>query len=202
MRKVLMRTPAWSLLLALVVAFAFTAFALTGGVALAGDQTVTVTGAPAFISIVSGVTEWTINGLATGNGYIEPSKTYYSNPQNDTAALTNPVADNECAFNITNTSSVNVTVVVNWGNFTGGDAMTNGDTGSAGASTFGAYAAKNNTDPGTAQQVCKITGSTTLYTTTSVGEEFSLTVWIATQTGDWSSGASSTSTITIVCVMA
>lgn len=111
------------------------------GVLAATSAEVTVTATPSYIAITNLPIDWTINGI-TGNGLISENTTYYANTTNKTSDTTAPsgtVVDDDCRFEVTNSSSVNITLTVNFANFTGGDAMTNGNTGSANATAFGAY---------------------------------------------------------------
>lgn len=160
---------------------------------------VTVTATPSYISIANSQATWTINGI-TGDGVIDPSTTYYSNPNGDTTALTATVAVGEGYFSVNNTSTVNIDIAVDMEDFSGGNAnMTNGETGSAGSSSYGAYSYYEGCTYANDKQIVKkhATGSTTLWTSSSPGDDLVIGVVIATQTGAWSGGSSSTATLKI-----
>lgn len=118
---------------------------LTGMVLAADTDTIVVTANPVFISIDNNPDTWTINGCLIpavgkeGDGKIRKSSTYYSNPLGDSDVPSATVQDSECQFTITNTSNVHTDITVNFPDFVGGDAMTNSNTGSNGATSFGAY---------------------------------------------------------------
>ena len=115
------------------------------GIALAADTaTITVTANPVFVSISVSPSTWTINGVGPlvgkiGDGKIRKNIVYYANPLGDTTSPSATVVDGECNFTLTNTSNVITDITLNFPNFTGGDAMTNSNTGSNGATSFGAY---------------------------------------------------------------
>ena len=102
----------------------------------ASDATVTVNITPAFISITNSPNNWTINGDYGGSGTAATDTTYYANPWGDEQAPNSTVADGDCRFEITNTSTVATDISVNFGNFTRGDAMTNSNTRSNAASSY------------------------------------------------------------------
>ena len=164
---------------------------------------VTVTAVPGYIEISNSPGTWTINGI-TGNGYISTNTTYYANPTGDNITPESPVVNGDCRFTLTNNSSVNCTITVNFSDFTGGDAMTNGNTGSAGTTTFGAYSYHSGmTTYASDKVISKDTGSdgwsdnlTPAQGTLDWGVE------ITTRTDDWTSGTSQTSTVTITATLA
>ena len=162
----------------------------------ATSQSVTVTATPSFISISNAPGTWTINGI-TGDSRIDTSTTYYSNPLGDTTSPSDPVTAGECQFTITNTSNIAIDITVNFEDFTGGDAMTNGNSGSAGASTFGAYSYHEGMTYSTGKVVAKATGSGALKTNLAASTNLKWGVAISTQTDDWSSGDAMTSTVTV-----
>jgi hypothetical protein len=167
-------------------------------VAAATTATVTVTAVPAYISISTN-SSWTINGIVgaggAGSGKILTSTTYYSNYQGDTTAPSSTVAANECYVGLTNASNININVKADMANFTGGDAMTNG-TGTAGANAFAAWVSEEGSAWSGKVQM-DTTGSGTFWTSPSAGDDIGLVFQVNTQTGDWASATSQSSTITL-----
>lgn len=165
------------------------------GAFAATSQTVTVTAVPSFISISNAPTTWTINGI-TGSGVIATSTTYYTNPLGDTTAPSATVVDGECRFTITNTSTVATDITVNFADFSGGDAMTNSGTGSAGASTFGAYGYYSGMTFSN-KVVAKSSGSSALMSNLSATTNLKWGLQVSTRTSDWTSGSTQTATVTV-----
>jgi hypothetical protein len=175
----------------------------------ASSQNVTVTAQPAYITITNTGGGWTLNGYATvpGDGYCVPSTSYYSNKGGDTIAPSATVVQAECGFHISaDGSNVPLKLFVTMTDFAGGGAnMTNG----AGTAGVGAYAAwcytygtgsNANTFPGGKIIVpTAINTGTPVYTGTVAGDATALYwgVMLTTQSGDFSSGSSSTATLTI-----
>lgn len=160
---------------------------------------ITVTAAPTFIEFGSTPGAWTLNGI-TGSGYVGEGITYYSNPLGDTAAPSATVLDGECFFTWSNNSSVNITVTVNWGAFTGGDAdMTNSGSGSNGATSFGAYAWVSGQTYAD-KVIVAGSGSDSVYNTTAAGEDKKWGAEIATRTDSFTGSSPSSSTLTITAV--
>jgi len=136
-----------------------------------------------------------------GPGLIDPSTIYYTNPLGDTTApgaTLGQVSDAECGYQVTDTSTVVLVLKVTMGAFTGGGAnMTNG-AGTPTASAYGAWAWKSGDTYSTGKVVIPTSGATALYTGTTAGDAgIKWGATISTQTGDWTSGASSTATMTI-----
>lgn len=157
---------------------------------------ITVTATPSYVSFSSAPTTWTLNDI-TGSGLIAVNTKYYSNPLGDTTAPSATVVDAECQFTWTNDSSVNITVTVNCGAFTGGSAdMTNGNTGSNGATTYGAYSWYSGQTYAN-KKIVKSSGSDVLYTTVTAGEDKKWGAEIQTRTDAWTGGTSSTATMAI-----
>ena len=163
---------------------------------------VTVTATPSYVSFSSAPTSWGLNNI-TGDGYVDVDTIYYANPLGDTTAPSATVADADCQFTWTNGSSVNITITVNCGNFTSGDAdMTNSGTGANGATSYGGYSWYSGGNYTATRQIMKETGSTALYTTTTPGEDKKWGAQIETQTDAWTGGTGSTTTMTITAVAA
>ena len=108
----------------------------------ASTATVTVTNTTQFLSITNNVSTYNFNATGVAHAGVLPSTTYYSNPT--TSQVTAPsttVVDGECAFDVTDASSVAVNIVINAANMSGGsDNSTNGTAGTdaAGATSYGA----------------------------------------------------------------
>ncbi|MFC1913601.1 hypothetical protein ACFLX7_05380 [Chloroflexota bacterium] len=191
------------LIISIFLAVALLVIPVSGALA-ATSQNVTVTATPAFVSIANTPTTWTVNGL-TGNSVIEPNTQYYSNPLGDTSAPTSTVVDGECRFTVTNTSSVNIAIVINFPNHTGGDASTNSDLGTNGATTFGAYSYTSLTGFNTYasdKEIAKTTGSTALLTTATPGDNFLWGLAYLSQSDAWTSGTAMSSTVVVTATAA
>lgn len=117
-------------------------FSASSGVVYAGDESDTMASyaVPAQLDCVITTGDWTLNDI-TGNGKILHDTIYYSNPLGDTTAPSATVLATECFVNL-DLSGTNVitNLFCTVGDYTGGDAMVNSDTGSNGVGEFGAYA--------------------------------------------------------------
>ena len=195
MRKVIVVILA---VLALVIGMTAPVFAAT-------SQTVTITAQPAYITMTNTPATWILNGIVgdgvTPKNYIIPSDTYYANPVGDGTAPSGTINDGNCTFTVNLTgSSLNVDLVVNCGNFTGGGAtMTNVNGATPGTGTFSAYSWYSGLAY-TSKVLMKETGSGTLkgnVTATSLkwGAE------IATRTDAWAGTGNSTATMTITATV-
>ena len=130
---------------------------------------------------------------------------YKRQPLGDTTAPSATVVDGECRFSVTNTSGINIDIVVNFPNHTGGDASTNSNTGSNGATSFGAYSYTSYTGFNTFADdkvIAKATGSDPLLTTASAGDDFKWGLQYKSQSNDWTSGDAMSSTVTITATAA
>jgi hypothetical protein len=166
----------------------------------ATSAAVTVTYQPQLVAISINPTTWTINS-ETGNSKIATSTTYYSNP---TSSITTPTVggatDAQCAFTITNTSNVAIDLYVTASDASGGsDAMTNGETGSAGATSYGAKSYFSGQASG-AWVVAKKSGSSKGLDNLAASTNIKTGMVIATQTDAWSGSTNSTLTITWTAV--
>lgn len=169
-------------------------------VSLVSATDVSVTALPSYVSFSSSPTTWGLNNI-TGSGYIDVDTIYYANPLGDTTAPAGAnVTDAECQFTWTNDSSVNITITVNCGNFTGGDAaMGNSGTGANGATDFGAYSWYSG-QAYAGKVIVKESGSDALYATTTPGEDKKWGAEIETRTDAWTGGGASSATMTITAV--
>jgi len=159
------------------------------------SQDVTVTAQPAFISISNAPNSWTINGI-TGSGKIDKDTTYYSNPLGDTVSPSSTVVDEECRFTITNTSSVAIDLTANFPDHTGGDASTNSNTGSPGATSFGAYGYYSGMLYAN-KVVMQSSSSSVLKDGLAAETNIKWGIEYSSQTNDWTSGTAMTSTVVI-----
>ncbi len=164
------------------------------GVMAATSVTVYVNATPAFISMTISPTYWTVN--ATGSGSIQISSTYYSRSANEMTAPSATVADGECLFALTNTSTVVSDITVNWSHFTGGDAMQNGD-GTAGANAFGGFSYWSGKLFAN-KVIAKTAASAIAYNSLAAGVNTKFGLQLDTQTSAWTSGASTNSTGTVI----
>ncbi|MBA7505587.1 hypothetical protein ES706_04256 [subsurface metagenome] len=180
--------------ISVILAVALLVLPASGALAATSAQ-VTVTAVPGIVSITETQTTWTINGI-TRSGVISENTTYYSNPQGDNVTPSATVLANECYFKIDNDSSVNITITVDFGDFTGGDAMTNGNDGSAGATTFGAYSYHEGMTY-SSKVVAESSGSGALKTNLPSTDNLSWGIEIITQWNDWTSVDPQTSTVTV-----
>lgn len=164
----------------------------------ATSNNITITGAPAFMSISTAQNTWTINGI-TGSGKMANNTTYYSNPGGDTVAPSATVVDGECYFTTVNTSTIATDVTVNIPNFSGGDAMSNSNTGSNGATSFGAYSYYSGMTY-SGKVIAKASGSDVLKDALAATTDIKWGIELKTQSNAWVSGSSMTSTMTISVV--
>lgn len=128
---------------------------------------------------------WTINGL-TGNSLIDKNTTYYSNPLGDTTPPSATVVDGECLMSIDNTSNVITDVYADISDFTGGDAMQNSETGSAGVGEYGAYSYYSGMTY-SSKVVAKTTGSSVLKSGLASNTDILVGYELTTQTDDFTS---------------
>ncbi len=143
-------------------------------------------------------TTWLLNGI-TGSGKANINTTYYANPLGDTTAPSATVAQGECQFLITNTSTGAIDLTADMSDFSGGsDNSTNSNTGSNGATSFGAYCWYSG-ETYTNKGIMKSSGSTTgnLYSNLAASTNLYWGAEVKTQSNAWTGGTSATSTITI-----
>lgn len=183
------------LLISLILSIALVTLPASGILA-ATSQSVTVTAIPSYIAITNAPGTWTINGI-TRSGVISENTTYWSNPLGDNITPSNTVAAGECYFTLGNTSTVNITLTCNFGNFSGGDAMTNSNTGAAGTTSFGAYAYYQGMTF-SSKVIAKNAASSALYA--NLPSSTATLKWglqATTRTNAWTTGATQTATVTI-----
>ena len=164
----------------------------------ATSQDVTVTATPSYIAISNDPATWSVGDVAAGTtARLTINTAYYSNPLGATTVPSDPVVDGECRFTLTNTSSVAIDLTVNIVHFTGGDAMQNGDTGSAGVGSFGSYTYCTGMTYSTGKVICKNSGSTVLKDALAATTNIKWGIMLTTQTDAWTSGSAMSSTATI-----
>ena len=157
---------------------------------------VTVTATPSYIAITNSPSTWTVNGI-TGSGVMTTNTTYWSNPLGDTTTPTvGGAVDGECRFTVTNTSSVATDLTVNFPNHTGGDASTNSNDGTAGASSFGAKTYFSGQASG-AWVISKNSGSDVGKDALAASTDIKWGLQYISQTGAWTSGTAMSSTVVI-----
>lgn len=150
--------------------------------------------------IANAPTTWTMNGLM-GSGVIQIDTIYYANPQGDTQAPASTVADADCNFTITNSSTMAIDLTCTMGSFSGGDAnMTNSDTGANGATTYGAYSWFSGILYAN-KVIIKSVGSDVGYDGLPATTDIKWGVEVETQTNEWAGGNSSTATLTITATI-
>lgn len=168
-------------------------------VSAATYQDVTITATPSYISITIDDNTFTLNE-ETGDSTIDADTIYYSNPLGDTSSPSSPVVDGECHFSITNDSTVNIDLTVDMEDFSGGDAnMTNSETGSNGATSYGAYSYYSGLNPYSNKVIIKTngTGSDTLWSSSSPGDDIKIGFELETQSNAFAGGNPSTSTMKV-----
>lgn len=154
---------------------------------------VTVTNTPQYLAITITST-YNFNGISSRG--VLPNTTYYSNPLGQTTAPSTTVVDGECALTITNTSSVATDLTANWSDMSGGsDNSTNGNTGTQGATTFGAYTYFSGQTIAS-KVLCKSSGSATAYSNLGASTNIKCGLQLNEQTNAWTAGTASTSTVT------
>jgi hypothetical protein len=187
------------LILALIIAVAVGLLPATGAMATAPGTNVTVTAVPSYISISNSPSAWTINGIS-GSGVISTNTTYYSNPLGDITSPSATVADGECRFTVTNNSTVPIDLSVIMTDFTGGEAMTNGETGSANVTGYGGYAWASGATYASGKQILKKSGSSPIKVNLAANTNIKWGMTITTKTNAWTSGTTETATATITAV--
>jgi hypothetical protein len=189
-------------LLAILLAAALTVIPV-GNALAATSADVTVTADPLYLSITNTTddagTTWLINGL-TGSGQINVDTTYYSNPLGDTLAPAGAnVVDGECYFTVTNAAGADTCdLTVTWSDFAGGDAdMTNSNTGSNGATSYGAYCWYSGMTYAS-KVIVDSSSSAKMYDPgLAAGASLKWGVEITTRQNAWTGGTASTSILTI-----
>lgn len=158
--------------------------------------TVYVNATPYFMSFTIAPNNWGVN-VTTGTDVITPSTIYYSNPLDEMVVPSDPVVNGECWFTITNTSTVATTITINWANFTGGDAMTNSNTGDAGATSFGGRSYFSGNDYSTENVVAQTAASAAAFSNLAATTNILFGLTLATQTNAWASSAVMNSAVTV-----
>lgn len=195
MRKILV-----GLILAVLLTMALAVPAMAGN-----TQSVTVTATPSFVSIANTPGTWTMNGVK-GDGLIDIDTIYYAigaAGTSDTTAPVTTVADADCRFTLTDTSSVNITLKVTMEDFaSGSDPMLNAESADNGEGTYSAYSYYSGlaypSGKVLVKEVANIGTTGVLYTsTTPGGADIKWAAQVETQTDVWTGGTSSTATLTI-----
>lgn len=187
---------------------------ITSGAQAATSDTIEVTATPAWVAISVTPDSWLVNSLPdqdatpdpspalrTGDSLIRRNATYYSNPTLVKGNVTGPAgatwADSECLFTLTNNSTVTADIYVSFPNFTGGQTMTNGGTGTPGANTFGAYTYVSG---GSAAGILAVADNSTDKVKADVAADngtFKFGLKLLTQTAKWTVQGTMTSTVLV-----
>jgi len=158
---------------------------------------ITVTALPSYTSFSSTNTTWALNDL-TGDGLVAVDTIYYANPLGDTTPPSATILDGECLWEWTNDSTVDLDIFVDCSAFTGGDAtMTPSSDGSNGVDVCGCYSWVSGSNNTTDKEVMKTSGSSSVYTTATPGEDKHWGAQIETRTNAWLGNGQSTATISI-----
>jgi hypothetical protein len=174
----------------LIVGMAVPAMAATTAV-------VTVTNTTQFISITNNLGTYNFNAAGAAHAGVLVNTTYYSNPGGQTTAPSATVVDGECAFDVTDASSVSVDIVINSSNMaTGSDNSTNGNTGTQGTTTYGAYTYVSGLLL-SAKVLCKSSASDTAISTLGATANKYWGFQINEQTNAWTGATPATFTITL-----
>jgi hypothetical protein len=184
-------------LLAILLALALVVVPV-GSVFAATSDTVTVNATPAFISIAVTQASWTING--GGDSMIRKDTEYYATVTNTTAAPSNPVVNNDCYFDLVNSSTVATDITLTCTDFSGGDAWTNAESKTNGANAFAMlsyFSGDSWVDFATSGVIVKTSGSdigkSDLAATTSI----KFGIGFDSPTGDPTSSTAQSGTITV-----
>lgn len=188
------------ILVGILVALMLAIMPIVPALAASSDD-VDVTVTPAVLSITVAPTTWAPNDIVgdgiTPKGSVAPDTIYYANPNGDNITPSDPVVDGECRFTITNGSSVNSTITINFPDMSSGDASTNSNTGTNGTTTFGAYSYFSGDDYSTDKVIAKSTGSDAAYTNLGSSTNIKFGLTYETQTNAWSSSTPMTSTVNV-----
>ncbi len=194
-----MRRLILGLVLALTPVLSSLAFATP--VMAATSDNITVTATPAFLSITVTPDTWAPNDIVgngvTPKGTIAPDTVYYANPLGDATVPSDPVVDGECRFTITNTSSVNTTITINFPDHTGGDASTNSNLGTNDTTKFGAYSYFSGNDYSTEKVIVKAAGSDPAYVNLGATTNILLGLAYESQSNAWTSATPMVSTVNV-----
>jgi len=187
------------LVLVLSIVPVMPAFALT-------SQDVLVTATPAFIAIANDPGTWVMNDIVgdgiSPKGTIAKDTTYYSNPLGDNLTPSDPVVDGECRFTITNSSTVDIDLTVNFPDMAGGDASTNSNLGTNDTTKFGAYSYFSGENYSTQKTIAKASASVKAYENLVATTPIKWGLAYESQSNDWTSGDNMTSTATIIATAA
>ena len=167
----------------------------------ATSATVTITAQPAFVGIANSPSTWTVNNF-THSGFVKNNTVYYSNPTGDNLQPTGGgVLATECAFNMTNTSTVATNITLNIANFTGGDADANTNLGTNNATAFGAYGYYTGLAYAN-KVIAKTTASGVLIPNLAALTYKGWGIEIKLQANDWTSASNMTTTAVITAIAA
>jgi len=163
----------------------------------ATTATITVTNTTQYLAVTVTPTTYNFNAAGAAHPGVLINTTYYSNPGGQTTAPSATVLDAECAFTITNAGSVAEDMTVNMSDMTGGsDNSTNGNTGTAGATTYGSYTYWSGVLLSSAV-LLKSSASGVGYANLAAAGTEKFGIKLLEQTGAWTGATPATMTVTI-----
>jgi hypothetical protein len=158
---------------------------------------VTVTNTTQYVAISNNLSSYNFNATGAAHLGVLPSTTYYSNPGGQTTAPSATVVDGECAFDVTDASSVAVDIVANASDMSGGtDNSTNGNTGTAGATSYGSYTYVSGVLL-SSKVLCKSSASATAISNLGASANKYWGLMLLEQTNAWTGVTAATFTITL-----
>jgi hypothetical protein len=190
-----MKNKKWLLVLLSFILVVGTVIGLASPAMAATTAVVTVTNTTQFLSITNNLSTYNFNATGAAHAGVLPSTTYYSNPASQIVAPSATVVDGECAFQITDASSVAIDVTFTASNMTSGDASTNGNTGTAGASSYGAYTYVSGIAL-TGKVVCPSSASAVGISNLGASSTKYWGLWLNEQTNAWTTVTPATFTLT------
>jgi uncharacterized membrane protein len=165
----------------------------------ATSATVTITAAPAFVGITNDPNTWTINGL-THSGFVKNNTVYWSNPTDDqTTPTAGGATDGQCRFTLTNASTVPTNITLSIADFSGGDAIKNGNIGTSNTTHYGAYGYYSGLAMAS-KVIAQSSGSDPLIVSLAGLTNKKWGIEIKMQTVDWTSATNMTAVATITAI--
>lgn len=183
----------WLLLPAVLMLVVITVITMVLPAFAATTAVVTVTNTVQYLAVSVAGTTYNFNGISARG--VLPSTTYYSNPLGQTTAPSATVVDGECSWTLTNGSSVAADFVCDSSDMSGGtDNSTNGETGTAGATSYGAYSYYSGMTF-TSKVLMKKSGSTNYAANLAAAGTLKAGIQLNEQTNAWTGGTAPTFTV-------
>jgi hypothetical protein len=173
--------------------------AMTIPVAAATTAIVTVTNTTQYLAITVSPITYNFNATGAAHPGVLINTTYYSNPGANqiTSPTVGGALSTECAFTITNTSSVATDLTVTASNMSGGsDNSTNANSATAGATSYGCQTYFTGQASGS-WVVCKSAGSSVGDSNLAAVTDINMGLIVAEQTNAWTGSTAATFTVTI-----